>query len=187
MNGSEVWRDVTGYEGLYKVSNKGNVFSVVRKDSMGRECGGRTLKQLRDKVGYLRVTLYKNDARKHKFIHRLVLEAFVPNPNNYPEVNHRDEDKANNCVENLEWCTSKYNNNHGTRIEKSARTNSKKIRAVNVETGEVLTFNSGVEAINKGYSRAVYEACNGIYRDSNGNLIGGGNLYRGHRWSYEEE
>lgn len=189
MRVSEVWRDVVEFEGFYKVSNKGNVFSVERKDTLGRKWGGRTLKPAYDKDGYLKVVLYKNGMMKYKMLHRLVAETFIPNPNNFPQVNHIDEVKDNNNVENLEWCTSKYNNNHGTRSKRVAQTQSKKVRAVNIKTGEVLTFSSTMEAGRKGYSNGhVSQACRGIYKDINGKLIGGdGNLYRGHRWSYEEE
>ena len=187
MSKGEVWRDVVGYEGLYKVSDKGHIYSVERISSQGIKIGGVMLKPAYSKDGYLKVVLYKNGMRSYKRLHRLVAETFIPNPNSFPQVNHLDEVKDNNCVENLEWCTSKYNNNHGTRIERSARTKSKKIRAVNVETGEVLTFNSGVEAIREGYSGGnVSAACRGIYRHDRGNLIGGdGRTYKGYKWSYE--
>ena len=176
MTESEVWRDVVGFEGLYKISNKGKLYSVERKNSRGRKCGGRTLKPSRDKNGYIRVTLCENSKLKNKFIHRLVAEAFVHNPNGYSEINHRDENKKNNCVENLEWCTRKYNMNHGTRTERFARSKSKKVKAVNVETGEVITFNSVKEARNKGYYN-ISQACRGVYCS--------GHLYKGYKWSYE--
>ena len=182
MSESEVWRDIIGYEGIYQVSNKGNVFSIERM-VQGRECGGITLKPKHRRDGYLHVGLYRNGKMKNKLIHRLVLEAFVENPNNLPEVNHKDEDKANNNVENLEWCTSKYNSNHGTLIERI----SKKVRAVNVETGEVVEFNSTQEAERKGYSSGgVSQACRGVHKSgSTGKLVGDGHLYRGYKWSYE--
>ena len=179
MNDSEVWKDVAGYEGVYKVSDKGNVRSVDRVDSRGRKRDGITLKPRYDKDGYFRVALYKNGKEKSKTIHRLVLEAFVPNLNNYPDVNHRDEDKTNNELSNLEWCTREQNVNHGTRNKKISQKLSKRVRAVNIETGEVLTFNSTHEAGRKGYGQGnVAKSCRGVYC--------GGNLYKGHRWCYEE-
>lgn len=84
MPESEVWRDVIGFEGLYKVSDKGNVYSVGRVSSQGKKCGGLTLKPRPTTQGYLQVILCKNGINKHKFIHRLVAEAFIPNPNNFP-------------------------------------------------------------------------------------------------------
>lgn len=254
MSEQEIWKDVIGYEGQYQVSNKGNVRSLDRIDNIGRKQRGRTLKPSNNKDGYLHVGLSKNGTSKHKLIHRLVAEAFIPNPNNYPEINHIDEDKVNNNVKNIEWCTREYNLNFGTarkrgssktcipvkgvhketgkeiylksmaegtlhgftpkgisdvcsgkcnthrgyffqKIESGeivtfsstveARNNCyaskkipKKVKAINIETGEVLRFNSAKEAIDKGYDRGtIGKACRGVYF--------GGNLYRGHRWSYE--
>ena len=186
MSDSEVWKDIVGYEGLYKVSDKGNIYSVERISSQGNKCGGFTIKPTTTRGGYLQVQLYKNGIREHKYVHRIVAEAFIPNPNNYPEINHKDEDKTNNYMGNLEWCTRKYNVNFGTAIERAAQTQSKKVRAVNVETGEVLAFNSAEEAGNKGYSSGVvYKACSGVYKSGIGKLIGDGHLYKGHKWSYE--
>ena len=177
MTENEVWRDVVGYEGYYKVSDKGNVFSVRRVSSIGGRIGGRIMKPTPNTNGYLRVNLCKDGKTKSKLVHRLVLEAFVENPNNLLEVNHLDENKANNELSNLEWCTREYNNNHGERTEKARQKLSKRVKAVNVETGEVLTFSSTAEAGRKGYGLGrVSEACRGIYY--------GGNLYRGHKWSY---
>lgn len=180
MTGNEVWKDVLGYEGQYQVSNIGNVYSVERRDSRGNKCGGFTLKPAITSVGYLQVKLHKNGVGEHKYVHRVVAEAFVPNQNNYLEINHKDENKANNHVENLEWCTREYNMNYGERTEKVSQKLSKKVRAVNVETGEVVIFSSTVEARSKGYAiGAVSEACRGIYYTT-------GHLYKGHRWSYTE-
>ena len=175
MSEGEVWKDVLGYEGLYRVSNKGNVYSVERKDTLGRKWGGVMLRPSHNNTGgYLSVDLRKNGTRKKKRVHRLVAEVFIPNANNYSEINHKDENKTNNHVENLEWCTSKYNINHGTRTERT----SKKVRAINIKTGVVTTFSSTAESGRKGYDQgAVSKACRGIYY--------GGNLYRGHKWSYE--
>ena len=181
MTESEVWEDIAGYKGQYQVSDKGNVRSVDRIDSRGRKREGALLKLIYDKDGYVVVNLYKNGIRARKKVHRLVTEAFIPNPNGLPQVNHRDEVKDNNNVENLEWCTSKYNNNHGTRLERVR----KKVRGVNIKTGEVLTFRSTVEARRGGYV-SVDKACRGVYDDGKGNLIGGdGRTYKGYKWSYE--
>ena len=178
MTESEVWKDVVGYEGIYKVSNKGNVRSVEWIGARGRKCGGRTLKPSYDKDGYFKVVLCKNGMMYHKRLHRLVAEAFIPNPNGLPQVNHIDEVKDNNNVENLEWCTSECNNNHGTRNERRVKAQSKKVKAINIKTGEVITFSSTAEAGRKGYSQGnVSSACMGVYY--------GGNTYKGHKWYYE--
>ena len=176
MTESEIWKDVAGYEGLYQVSNKGHVYSVGRIDTLGRKQGGLMLTIRFNTHGYPIADLYKNGKLKTKSVHRLVAETFLPNPNGLPQVNHRDEDKDNNNVENLEWCDSKYNINYGTRSERSAQARSKKVRAVNIETGEVLTFNSAKEAKKEGYHN-VSAPCRGVYHTS-------GHLYKGHRWSY---
>lgn len=113
----EVWKDIKGYTGLYKVSNLGQVSRVIR-EKRGRGVHGFTkgglLKQECCRNGYVRVALYLNGKSKHFLVHRLVGIAFIDNPNNLPEINHKDEIKNNNTVENLEWCTGKYNSNYGT-------------------------------------------------------------------------
>ena len=178
MSKGEVWRDVVGYEGLYKVSDRGNVFSVERLNSRGHKCGGRILKPIYNRGGYLTFDLCKNGKVKTKSTHRLVAEAFIPNPNGLPQVNHIDEVKVNNNVENLEWCDTSHNINHGERNKKVSQKLSKKVIGVNIKTSEIITFRSTVEARSKGYF-AVSQACRGAYY--------GGNLYKGYRWSYEEE
>ena len=110
----EIWKDIEGYKGLYQVSNKGRVKSLYK----GSE---RILKPKLNTNGYLRVRLYKNRDLQNRYIHRLVAEAFIPNSQNKPQVNHKDENKKNNCVENLEWITCIDNCNYGTRNERVSR------------------------------------------------------------------
>lgn len=105
----EEWRAVPGYEGLYEVSNKGNVRNVRRNT---------LLRLTKTKYGYIQVYLYKNGIRTGLRVHRLVAKAFLLNPENLTEVNHKDEDKTNNSVDNLEWCNRSYNINYGTRKDK---------------------------------------------------------------------
>ena len=112
----EQFRNIEGYEGLYQVSNEGRVKSLNYRRS-GEE---RVLKPAKNNWNYLQVYLSKNKKYKWYKVHRLVAQAFIPNPENLPEVNHLDEDKTNNNVENLEWCTREYNNNYGTRNERMA-------------------------------------------------------------------
>lgn len=120
---TEVWKDIQGYEGLYHVSNLGNVRNIKID---------RVLKPIKNKWGYLQVKLCKDCKLKNYSIHRLVAEAFIPNPYNLPCVNHKDEVKTNNCITNLEWCTHEYNTNYGTRNERIAKTkiNGKKSKTV---------------------------------------------------------
>ena len=109
----EEWRPVVGYEGLYEVSNTGQVRSLDKYDSLGVFWIGKLLSKL--KVGgYFMVKLRKDGIQKMCLIHRLVAQSFIPNPLNLPQVNHKDEDKTNNMVDNLEWCDAKYNMNYGT-------------------------------------------------------------------------
>ena len=127
----EEWRSVIGYEGIYEVSNYGRVRSVDRevKQSNGSigHYKGKILKGEYDKKGYRRYRLSKNNKTQKKFEHQLVAQAFIPNPNNYSMINHKDEIKDNNHVSNLEWCDSKYNNNYGTIKQRISEAKKKKI------------------------------------------------------------
>ena len=132
----ESWKDIKDFEGLYQVSNRGKVKrikSIIVDISQGgvrtREIPERLLKQSFAGCGYCSVMLSKNGKVRRFNVHRLVAEAFIPNPSNLPEINHKDENKTNNCVDNLEWCTSKYNANYGNRnslISKLKRERDKK-------------------------------------------------------------
>lgn len=113
----EEWKDIPGYEGLYQISNFGRVKSLFDNNGKRRD---HILSGGNDADGYRLVLLYKDKKRRTKKVHRLVAEAFIPNPNNYPQVNHKDENKSNNNVCNLEWCDCKYNINYGTRSDRSA-------------------------------------------------------------------
>ena len=114
----EEWRSIEGYEGLYEVSNTGRVRSLDRYDNRNYFRKGKVLSPGKDTVGYLFVILTCNGKRKAINVHRLVAKAFIENPDNLPQVNHKDEDKTNNNVDNLEWCTAKYNNKYGSRKDK---------------------------------------------------------------------
>ena len=122
MQEKEIWKDIQGYEGLYQVSNLGNVKNKIQP-YLKQE---KIYKKFSNSNGYLFVGLRKDKKRKFKYIHRLVAEAFIPNPNNLLQINHKDENKQNNCVNNLEWCTNKYNQNYGTIKER--KKNSYKIK-----------------------------------------------------------
>lgn len=120
----EVWRDIKEYEGLYQVSNWGNVRSL-NYNKTGKI---QILKTIINNSGYTQVGLHKEGIMKLCTIHRLVAEAFIPNPNQYPIVNHKDYIKSNNTSDNLEWCSYEYNNNYGSRnirLSNSLTNNSK--------------------------------------------------------------
>lgn len=121
----EIWKPVVGYEGLYEVSSYGRVRSLDRYDSKNHFCKGRILRLQTAGRGYLSVDLSSNGKTKRFLVHRLVAEAFIPNPYNLPEVNHLDEDKTNNRVDNLEFCNHKYNLNFGTRTDRMRDTKIK--------------------------------------------------------------
>ena len=114
----EIWRPIEGYEGLYEVSNTGRVRSVdryVEYSNGGIHLHkGKVLSPAKDKNGYLKVVLNCNGKCKTINVHGLAAQAFIPNPDNLPMVNHKDEDKTNNNVTNLEWCDVKYNLSYGT-------------------------------------------------------------------------
>ena len=110
----EKWKHIAGYEGLYLVSNLGRVRNAEK-----------VLKPTLNSKGYERVGLHKNGRLKTVYVHRLVAEAFVPNPEKLPQVNHKDENKRNNHADNLEWCTPLYNNTYGKKNERANETRRK--------------------------------------------------------------
>jgi hypothetical protein len=166
----EIWKAVDGYEGLYEVSNLGRVKSMRYANS--NSSNPRVLKSPITKGGYPHVGLYKNKKPITRNVHCLVASAFIPNPNNYPTINHIDEDKTNNNVDNLEWCTQEENNNHGTRVEKI----SKKTYQYTMDNKLVKIWDSTQEAHRNGYlSSQISRCCNGIIKQ-----------HHGYIWRYEE-
>jgi hypothetical protein len=120
---TEIWKPVVGYEGLYEVSNLGRVKSLGNTLKCSRFKGIVTImRQEVTKLGYCRVALRKDKKYKHWSVHRLVAITFLPNPDNLPVVNHKDENPSNNCVDNLEWCTHQYNLTYGTARKRGAET-----------------------------------------------------------------
>lgn len=147
----EIWKDIEGYEGYYQVSNLGNVKGLARKINNGKGVLVKKesmLNHINSRDGYLYVALSKNNKERKFSVHRLVAKAFIPNPNNLPEVNHKDEVKTNNFVfvnedgtvdydkSNLEWCTRKYNVNYGTARKRLVET-----RTVNNSYGAEIPVN----------------------------------------------
>ena len=112
----EEWKSIPGYEGLYEVSSYGRVksleISYIKKNGIMDHKPEMILSPKNNGTGYFTVCLYKNKTHKYYLIHRLVALTFISNPDNLPCVNHKDEDKTNNRVDNLEWCTEKYNSNY---------------------------------------------------------------------------
>ena len=116
----EIWRDIPGYEGKYLVSNYGRIKSLKWSGIYGKHPEGYIRKQRTDAFGYKYIMLCTNGENKRMSVHRAVAMAFIPNPDNLPQVNHKDETRDNNIVDNLEWCTAAYNNRYGHRREKTS-------------------------------------------------------------------
>ena len=143
----EVWKPVEGYEGRYEISDHGRLKSFAQDRQQGKIKIGNI-----NHKGYLAALLYDGKGKKNwHLIHRLVAAAFLPNPDNLPQVNHKDEVKTNNCVGNLEWCDNEYNTHYGTKIERATESNkccpttSKPVYSVD-ENGLVETYDSIGEA-----------------------------------------
>ena len=172
------WRDIKGYEGLYQVSDEGEVKSLGNGNSSNSK--ERILKSANNGWGYLQVLLYKNGKRKRFLIHKLVAMMFLPNPSNLPEINHKDENKQNNKVDNLEFCDRKYNTNYGTRNQKIAEKNSngkssKPVTQYSLNGHFIRQYPSTMEVQRTfGYNHNyISSACIGKY-----------NQAYGYRWSY---
>ena len=169
----EEWRDIEGYEGLYKISSYGRILSTRRFRTLGG-----FMKYSIPQNGYKQTCLCKDGIPKTFMIHRLVAKAFLENPDNLPEVNHKDEDKTNNCVWNLEFCTRKYNNSYGTKIQRSVRLHDYKMSAVKsalhhdyAEVGrklskKVIQLDENGNIVKVDSIRSI----NSVYKNSSGNI-----------------
>lgn len=193
---TELWKDVQGYEGLYQVSNMGNVRSVDHEVEVTRNGitfvvpkKGKVLSPTRRQHGYVGVMLYGKGGHatrgfKTFSVHRLVAEAFVENPNGYDEVNHLDECKTNNRADNLEWCDRKYNTNYGTTQSRRAEkiTNdprrAKQVVQLDLDGNEIQTWPSLGEI-----RRQLGFAPSNICRATRGDYS---HAY-GYRWKYADK
>ena len=158
---------IEGYDN-YMVSSDGKVWSL----NYNHTGEMKELKPILDKDSYLRVNLYTNGRHVFKRVHRLVAEAFVANPENKPEVNHEDEDKMNNCDDNLGWCDRNYNNNYGTRNERSAKTQTNRkdlsVPVVCSETGEIYPSSREASRQTGIDRRNISSCCNGKLKTAGG-------------------
>ena len=152
----EEWRDIDGYEGLYQVSNLGRVKSLKYMHQNVE----RVLKPFVAGTGYLQVTLCKNQKHEKRFVHRLVANAFLPNSSSLPQVNHKDECKTNNAVNNLEWCTHLYNHRYGTiKARILEHSHKKAVNQYMLNGTLVKTWSSASEAGRNGFSRTDIQHC----------------------------
>jgi len=171
----EEWRSIKKYEGLYEVSNHGKVRSIERHDSLGRLNKGKLLCPSSSRK-YKHVALSKDGTPKHFLVHRLVAIAFIENPFNYGCVNHKNENSHDNRVENLEWCTHKYNNNYGTGHIRTAHTKGTHTLQKTVEGCIVGDFYSVSEA-----SRQTGFSSTAIWNGIQYNKITNGYLWKAAR------
>lgn len=169
MSADETWRPIPGFEGLYKVSNLGNVFSLHRN---------KILRVRINRRGYGQVNLSKNGVLTTHRVHRLVANSFVPNPKNNREVNHINENKLDNRAENLEWCNRAYNVNYGNRTEKQKAKLSIPVVQLSLSGVQIAVFPSGIQAARelKLSSSSISACCRGKRK-----TIGG------FKWKYEKE
>lgn len=167
----ESWTDIVTHKGLYQISDLGRV----------RNNKGRILSQTLDpNTGYLRVHLSKNGKADWYIVHRLVAEAFIPNPDGLPNINHLDEIKTNNRKTNLEWCTQEYNCNYGTRNKRISNNNlnhkclSKKVKCI--ETNVTYPSASEAERQTGVFNTAIIQVCKGNRKTAGG-----------YHWKYGKE
>ena len=167
----ELWRDIKDYKDLYQGSNLGRVRSLDRwvkcPNGSVRFYKGRILKPGTNKDGYLQIDLCKNNKSKTFRVNRLVAEAFLEIPEElrhlkgtrYLQVNHKDEDKTNNNVENLEWCSAKYNTNYGTAIKRRSLKKKKSILQYTMKGEFVKEWDSIAECGRNGFHQGNVAAC----------------------------
>lgn len=184
----EEWRDIEGYEGLYQVSNYGRVKSLKRYITLNgknQHCIYHTKKVIKERImkyginshGYCQVMLHNNGKKKNKSIHQLVAQAFIPNPDKKPTVNHINGDKLNNSVDNLEWATCKEQTNHlihtlghKSIITKQCRDKQKELHQRKVKRSDGIIFNSIKEASmgNDVLRRKISQVCKGKLKRAGG-------------------
>lgn len=180
----EIWKDISGYEGFYLVSNMGRVKSLPYEIKYINKYGVETTTNIKGKIlnpskvgrgwddgdGYLSVTLHNRSKNRRFLVHRLVAKAFVPNPDGKPQVNHIDGDKANNRADNLEWCTREENMRHAYYTLKRLSTAFKSVKVICVETNEVFD------------SIAIAARANRLDRRTLSSAIQQNKLYGGFHW-----
>ena len=171
---SELWKDIKGFEGLYQVSNLGRIKSF-RKSTKYHCADEYIIKPSLSNNGYYQVTFYNEDHKRKKFlVHRLVALAFIPNPNNFPQINHKDENRLNNSADNLEWCTALYNNHYGTAL----------IRQIDAKSNPIEQYTLGGRIIATYRSAKIAGDLFGFNHHHIQTCCNTGNIGYGYYWKY---
>lgn len=189
----EVWKDILGYESLYAVSNYGRIKSLKRIIPCKGKANSSSYVVVHEKIksfgdnghGYIIVSLCKSNKSKMFYVHRLVAQAFIPNPLNLPTINHKDENKANNSVSNLEWCSFQYNNLYGTARQRTRKTRIEKGLNRSIDMYDMngiflKHYDVGYHVEQDGLSRrGVYNVCTGRAKSYKGCIfVFHGNAFR---------
>lgn len=166
----EIWKAIKENE-KYEISNLGKIRNKKT---------GRILKTSINNKGYERVIIYINKKPKCYYIHKIVANVFLENPNNFKEINHKDENKLNNCVNNLEWCSSKYNANYGTRTKRILKSKEKNLKTIiqKNKQGNIIKIWKNILEIQEKTTynkQCIYRCCIGKYKS-----------YRNYIWEYEK-
>lgn len=172
----EMWRPIKGYEGKYEISSLGRVRSITGWKYVGNDIyqpEGIMMKQGVNR-GYYKVDLCKHGKHYTYKVHRLVAEAFIPNPHHHKQVNHKDENRLNNHVTNLEWCTQEYNLEYGTRVERTAKKLSRRVGQYTLDGKLVKVWQSTHDAGRHGYHQGHVWAC----------CRGKAKTHAGYRWRF---
>lgn len=156
---TEIWKPIKGYDG-YEVSNLGRIRSYIKYGNNGGDY--HLLKAANKGDGYFRVCLCVKGMKKNVYVHRIVAETFIDNPFGYPQVNHKDEDKSNNAVTNLEWCSAEYNKTYS---------HGKGVRQIDLETGNTIEVYGSLRSASRktGFDHTnIARACKGVWKQANG-------------------
>jgi len=175
----EFWKPIPNYEGLYEISNTGKIKRLARiaiyENGSQHQYNECIMTPSINKDGYYQIHLTKNKEQKTFTVHKLVALTFIPNPNNFLCINHKDENKLNNHIDNLEWCTREYNSSYGSKAKRAAENNPRKKQIVMcdlITQKEIKTFDSVREA-----ARQTGISHSGISKVINGKGLSAGGYY----------